>query len=123
MDSKVNYLTIFSIFNTCGRIFVGFGSEALASKVPRPCFLAISAALTAVAFLLFHLGAALLAPCAGLVGFALGGSFALQAVLIEEIFGPKARHRHDIEVEIRGHVMSIDRMYISYILIVILQSI
>ena len=23
------YLTVFSIFNTCGRIFVGFGSEAL----------------------------------------------------------------------------------------------
>ena len=88
----MNYLTVFSIFNTCGRIFVGFGSEQLRSKINRPWCLALSAALMAMAFLLLQLGPALLAACAALVGFGLGGSFALQAVLIEEIFGPKERH-------------------------------
>ncbi|CAK9074958.1 unnamed protein product [Durusdinium trenchii] len=87
--SSVGYLTVFSIFNTCGRIFIGFGSESLKARVNRPWFLAISATLMTLAFLLLHLGEALLAVSAALVGFALGGSFALQAVLVEEVFGPK----------------------------------
>ncbi|CAL1155671.1 unnamed protein product [Cladocopium goreaui] len=87
--SSAGYLTIFSIFNTCGRIFVGFGSEALKAQVNRPWFLAISATLMTVAFLFLHLGKSFLAFSAGLVGFGLGGSFALQAVVIEEVFGPK----------------------------------
>jgi len=87
--STAGYLTVFSIFNTCGRIFIGFGSEALKGRLNRPWFLAISGSLMTAAFLLLQLGESLLALCAGLVGFALGGSFALQAVVLEEVFGPK----------------------------------
>eukprot|EP00913_Durusdinium_trenchii_P000921 g852.t1 len=58
---------------------------------PEPFRHPDEATLMTLAFLLLHLGEALLAVSAALVGFALGGSFALQAVLVEEVFGPKVR--------------------------------
>ncbi|CAJ1381361.1 unnamed protein product [Effrenium voratum] len=87
--SSAGYLSLFSVFNTCGRIFIGFGSESAKDWLNRPWFLGISACLMTLAFVLLQLGEVMLAPAAGLVGFGLGGSFALQAVVIEEIFGPK----------------------------------
>ena len=87
--SSAGHLTILSIFNTYGRICCGFGSETLKSHLGRPWFLAIAAALMALAFCMLQLGNSFLALSVGLVGFALGGSIALTGVVLEEVFGPE----------------------------------
>ncbi|CAE7357472.1 NFD4 [Symbiodinium natans] len=83
------YVTIFSIFNTFGRVFIGFGSESLKGTLNRPWFLVGASLLMSLGLALLELGEDFLGFSAAAVGFALGGTFALQAVVIEEIFGPE----------------------------------
>ena len=87
--SAVRGLTAFSICSTLARIFAGFGSEYLKEGLNRPWFLALAATVMTLACLLLQLGPSVLTLCAGLVGFGMGTCFALQAVLLEELFGPK----------------------------------
>jgi len=83
------YVSIFSIFNTFGRVFIGFGSESLKERLNRPWFLVGSSALMSLGLAVLEMGEDFLGFSAGAVGFALGGTFALQAVVTEEIFGPE----------------------------------
>ncbi|CAE7520101.1 NFD4 [Symbiodinium sp. CCMP2456] len=83
------YVSIFSIFNTFGRVFIGFGSESLKGTLNRPWFLVGSSALMSLGLAVLEMGEDFLGFSAGAVGFALGGTFALQAVVTEEIFGPE----------------------------------
>ncbi|CAE7461052.1 MCH1 [Symbiodinium pilosum] len=87
--SSAVYVTIFSIFNTFGRVFIGFGSESVKQTLNRPWFLVISSALMSLGLAVLQIGEGFLGFSAAAVGFALGGTFALQAVVVEEIFGPE----------------------------------
>jgi len=80
---------VFSVFNCSGRIFYGFGSEALRSRIQRPWFLCLTCAIMTVCMLLLVLGQQwLLLPVTAFMGLSLGGTFAVQAVIMEELFGP-----------------------------------
>lgn len=81
-------ITVFSVFNTTGRVAMGFGSEALKRRVNRPWFLCALAFSMSVAFALISWQSSTLSLATAVIGFCLGGTFALQAVVIAEIFGP-----------------------------------
>eukprot|EP00930_Biecheleria_cincta_P010824 TRINITY_DN11316_c0_g1_i1.p1 TRINITY_DN11316_c0_g1~~TRINITY_DN11316_c0_g1_i1.p1 ORF type:complete len:563 (-),score=106.29 TRINITY_DN11316_c0_g1_i1:85-1773(-) len=83
-------ITIFSVFNTVARVLFGFGSESLKGRINRPWFLVFSGSLMTAGLLFINLDASLLGLVAACIGFAMGGVFALQAVLVEELFGPKS---------------------------------
>eukprot|EP00931_Biecheleriopsis_adriatica_P105440 TRINITY_DN80002_c0_g1_i1.p1 TRINITY_DN80002_c0_g1~~TRINITY_DN80002_c0_g1_i1.p1 ORF type:complete len:518 (-),score=72.57 TRINITY_DN80002_c0_g1_i1:61-1614(-) len=84
-------IAIFSVCNSMSRVLFGFGSERVKGTINRPWFLVASAAVITFALALppLHLGAWTLGLVSGGIGFAIGGTFALQAVVVEEIFGPK----------------------------------
>eukprot|EP00928_Gymnodinium_smaydae_P016043 TRINITY_DN15981_c0_g1_i1.p1 TRINITY_DN15981_c0_g1~~TRINITY_DN15981_c0_g1_i1.p1 ORF type:complete len:276 (-),score=31.03 TRINITY_DN15981_c0_g1_i1:593-1420(-) len=82
-------VAVFSVANTSGRIIYGYGSEAVRSRVNRPWFLSLSCIIICFSMLAVHLGESALISVSGLIGFALGGLFSLQAVIMEEVFGPR----------------------------------
>jgi len=84
------YVSIMSIANCLGRMFVGFFSDRYARTIPRPFFLVLSIALFSCSnFLLaFADRSALYAGCL-LSGFAYGSYAALNPALIAEFFGIK----------------------------------
>eukprot|EP00928_Gymnodinium_smaydae_P085014 TRINITY_DN68311_c0_g1_i1.p1 TRINITY_DN68311_c0_g1~~TRINITY_DN68311_c0_g1_i1.p1 ORF type:complete len:518 (+),score=23.85 TRINITY_DN68311_c0_g1_i1:213-1556(+) len=81
-------VAVFSVANTSGRILYGYGSEAIRGKVNRPWFLGMSCLLITTCMVLMHFGQSTLVLVSALMGVSLGGTFALQAVIIEEVFGP-----------------------------------
>eukprot|EP00928_Gymnodinium_smaydae_P086459 TRINITY_DN7058_c0_g2_i1.p1 TRINITY_DN7058_c0_g2~~TRINITY_DN7058_c0_g2_i1.p1 ORF type:complete len:518 (-),score=71.70 TRINITY_DN7058_c0_g2_i1:305-1663(-) len=82
-------VAVFSIANASGRVIYGYGSEAMKSQVNRPWFLSLSCLIMFSCMFIVHLGESALVLVSFLIGFALGGSFSLQAVVMEEVFGPK----------------------------------
>eukprot|EP00928_Gymnodinium_smaydae_P066622 TRINITY_DN495_c0_g1_i5.p1 TRINITY_DN495_c0_g1~~TRINITY_DN495_c0_g1_i5.p1 ORF type:complete len:224 (-),score=48.06 TRINITY_DN495_c0_g1_i5:271-879(-) len=92
MDAKADpglLVAVFSIANTTGRVMYGYGSEAMKRQINRPWFLSLSCLIIFSCMFTVHLGASALVLVSGLIGFALGGTFSLQAVVMEEVFGPK----------------------------------
>eukprot|EP00928_Gymnodinium_smaydae_P066615 TRINITY_DN495_c0_g1_i10.p1 TRINITY_DN495_c0_g1~~TRINITY_DN495_c0_g1_i10.p1 ORF type:complete len:218 (-),score=39.64 TRINITY_DN495_c0_g1_i10:297-887(-) len=92
MDAKADpglLVAVFSIANTTGRVMYGYGSEAMKRQINRPWFLSLSCLIIFSCMFTVHLGASALVLVSGLIGFALGGTFSLQAVVMEEVFGPR----------------------------------
>lgn len=50
------YVTLFAVGNCLGRITIGVGSDLVIERLPRACFLALTAALFAALFLLAIVG-------------------------------------------------------------------
>lgn len=90
-DSAGVYTSMYSVFNCCGRLLVGYASERAlhAWGVGRPVFLALVCLLAAGTAALAALVSSpvVLLPCAVLMGVAFGGCWALMPALASELFG------------------------------------
>lgn len=85
-----SFVAIISCANGFGRLTYGNLSEAAASRMSRILFLIISCALLSLAYLLvFLVGAPAVEPAGAVVGFAYGGLWGVQPVILAEIFGSR----------------------------------
>jgi len=88
--SSVSAVTMFSVCNSVGRVLLGFVSDVLRGRVNRPWILCFSTIFGAFGMITLPImGEPALMPVAAILGLANGGIYALQAVLTEELFGPK----------------------------------
>jgi len=89
-NAVTGFVAMISCFNSLGRLTFGNGSELLLDRLPRTLFLVASSTLLAlVHFVLAFLSSGWVLWVAGAVaGFAYGGLWGVQPVIVMELFGP-----------------------------------
>mmetsp|Transcript_29006 Transcript_29006/g.66646 ORF Transcript_29006/g.66646 Transcript_29006/m.66646 type:complete len:539 (-) Transcript_29006:102-1718(-) len=90
-ESVTGFVAMISCFNSLGRLSFGNGSELLlAQGVPRTVFLIASTVLLALVHLILAVSSSGLVLWVGgaVAGFAYGGLWGVQPVIVMELFGP-----------------------------------
>jgi MFS family permease len=82
-------VSLVSCFNSFGRLIYGNVSEAMLPRVSRIWFLFFSLSLLSLSYwLLLLFGEPMLTVVGAIVGFAYGGLWGVQPVILVEVFGP-----------------------------------
>jgi len=85
-----SFVAVISCFNSLGRLVWGNLSEALKGRVHRPLMLVVSCVLLSMGYAVLHIvGLPSVWVVGSLIGFAYGGLWGVQPVIVAEMFGSR----------------------------------